>query len=261
MTARQELIKVYARQLKLPTLTSCQEVIRQAEEQGLSYEEFLCEVLRRELSQREENQKKRRLKKARFPLEKSLDTFEFKHLEHVEEAHIWQLATGEFVKRKENVIMIGNPGTGKTHLAIGLGRRLVSQGFNVRYYTAARLASELVEAEQERNLTRLVKSLEKLDLLILDELSYLSFTRHQAELMFQVVSERNERGSIIITTNLEFSRWSEMFPDSMLTAALVDRLTHSAHILNMNGQSYRLRQRLRKSGLESNSNAGGGNDR
>ncbi|HOL68172.1 MAG TPA: ATP-binding protein, partial [bacterium] len=140
MTARQELIKVYARQLKLPTLTSCQEVIRQ-------------------------------------------------------------------------VIMIGNPGTGKTHLAIGLGRRLVSQGFNVRYYTAARLASELVEAEQERNLTRLVKSLQKLDLLILDELSYLSFTRHQAELMFQVVSERNERGSIIITTNLEFSEWNQVFGD------------------------------------------------
>jgi len=150
---------------------------------------------------------------------------------------------------------------GKTHLAIGLGRRLVSQGFNVRYYIAARLASELVEAEQERNLTRLVKSLQKLDFLILDELSYLSFTRHQAELMFQVVSERNERGSIVITTNLEFSRWSEMFPDSMLTEALVDRLTHSAHILNMNGQSYRLRQRLKKYNQRLELGTGGENDR
>ena len=172
-----ELIKLYAHTLRLPTLLSCQDVIRQAEETGLSYEDFLSTVLFREIQQREENQQKRRVKQAHFPLEKCLDSFEWKHLVHVEAALIWQLATGEFVKRKENVMMIGNPGTGKTHLAIGLGRRLCSQGFKVRYATASSLATELVEAQEDRTLRQLEKTLLKVDLLILDELSYVSFTR------------------------------------------------------------------------------------
>ena len=255
-----ELIKLYAHTLRLPTLLSCQDVIRQAEETGLSYEDFLSTVLFREIQQREENQQKRRVKQAHFPLEKCLDSFEWHHLVHVEAALIWQLASGDFVKRKENVIMIGNPGTGKTHLAIGLGRRLCNQGFKVRYVTASSLATELVEAQEDRTLRQLEKILLKVDLLILDELSYVSFTRAQAELLFQVLSERNERGSVIITTNLEFSRWTEMFPDTMMTAALVDRLTHHAHILNMNGESYRLKDKIKKKGsiLENTDSKTGG---
>jgi len=152
----------------------------------------------------------------------------------------------------------------KREIIIRLGRRLCYKGFKVRYYTVSNLVIELVEAQEDRNLRRLEKSLEKVDLLILDELSYLSFTRPQAELLFQVLSERNERGGVIITTNLEFSRWMEIFPDAMLTAALIDRLTHNAHILNMNGQSYRLKERMRKTKLnpenhESN-NIGGENE-
>jgi len=260
VSTSQELIKLYAHTLKLPTLVSGQDIIRQAEETGLGYEEFLCEVLFREIRQREENQQRRRVRQAHFPLEKCLDSFEWKHLIHVEAALIWQLASGEFVERKENVIMIGNPGTGKTHLAIGLGRRLCSQGFKVRYDTAGSLATELVEAQEDRTLRQLEKTLLKVDLLILDELSYVSFTRSQGELLFQVLSERNERGSVIITTNLEFSRWTEMFPDAMMTAALIDRLTHNAHILNMNGESYRLKERMGKKGFimeNSNSETGG----
>jgi hypothetical protein len=131
------------------------------------------------------------------------------------------------------------------NVEIGLGIRLCKQKYRVRFYTAADLATELAEAQANHRLTRLEQSLEKIDLLILDELSYLTFTRPQAELLFHQLSVRNERGSVAITTNLEFSRWEEFFPDTMLTAALIDRITHHAHILNMNGDSYRLKQRMR----------------
>ena len=187
MNPGQEMIKLYAKQLRLPTLAHIEDLIRQAEEQGLSYADFLGQVLQREINQREENQQQLKIRKAKFPLGKSLDTFDLSRLTQVEDALIWQLATGEFVKRRENVIMIGNPGTGKTHLAIGLGRRMCSYGFKVRFYTAANLVAELIEAQLNQNLLKLQKSIAKLDLLILDELSYLSFNQNQAELLFHVL--------------------------------------------------------------------------
>jgi len=232
--------------LKLPTLTSYEELLRQAQQDGWGYEQFLCEVLQKEVAQRIENQQNRRIKAARFPLVKSLDQFQFDNLPSVPEALVWQLATGEFVDRQENVIMIGNPGTGKTHLSIGLGRRLCRQGYKVRFYTAANLVTELSEAQQDLKLTRLQRLLRKLDLLIVDEMSYLTFSKPHAELLFHVLSDRNERGSVMLTTNLEFSRWGEMLPNEMLTAALIDRLTHRSHILNMNAVSYRLKQSVKK---------------
>ena len=215
MTAYGELIKLHAKQLKLPTVSRYEEVLRQAEEQGWGYEQFLCELMSREVEQRQLNQQVRRMRAARFPLKKSLDDFDFKNLPHVEEAVVWQLATGEFIDRHENIIMIGNPGTGKTHLAIGLGIRLCKQKYKVLFYTAANLVTELVEARDDHRLSRLEQKLEKVDLLIVDELSYLTFSKSQSELLFHVLSIRNERGSVIITTNLEFSRWGELFPDSM----------------------------------------------
>lgn len=232
--------------MKLPTLTSYEELLRQAQQDGWGYEQFLCEVLQKEVAQRIENQQNRRIKAARFPLVKSLDQFQFDNLPSVPEALVWQLATGEFVDRQENVIMIGNPGTGKTHLSIGLGRRLCRQGYKVRFYTAANLVTELSEAQQDLKLTRLQRLLRKLDLLIVDEMSYLTFSKPHAELLFHVLSDRNERGSVMLTTNLEFSRWGEMLPNEMLTAALIDRLTHRSHILNMNAASYRLKQSVKK---------------
>lgn len=247
MNPSTELIKIYAKQLKLPTMLHHEEVLRQAEDQGYGYEQFLQALLAREIEQRQQNQQLRRIRAARFPVKKSLDDFEFKNLVNVEEALIWQLATGEFVDRHENIIMIGNPGTGKTHLAIGLGARLCKQRYHVRFCTAADLANELSEAQANHRLSRLEQTLQKTDLLILDELSYLTFTKPQAELLFHQLSIRNERGSVIITTNQEFSRWGEFFPDAMLTAALVDRLTHHSHILNMNGYSFRLKEKLQQS--------------
>ncbi|AQS58057.1 IS21-like element helper ATPase IstB [Desulforamulus ferrireducens] len=244
MNTQSGLIKAYAKHLKLPTVLRYEEVLRLAQAQGWGYEQFLVEILRKEITQRQENQMKRRIRNAHFPLDKSLDDFRFHHLPNVQEATVWQLATGEFVKRQENVIMIGNPGTGKTHLAIGLGRRLCKQGLSVRFYTAANLVTELSEAQEFHRLTKLEKALSKVDLLIVDELSYLTFSKAHAELLFHVLSNRNERGSVLITTNLEFSRWGELFPNEMLTAALIDRLTHHAYILDMNAESYRLKQRI-----------------
>jgi DNA replication protein DnaC len=244
MNASPELIRVYAKQLKLPAIVHYEEVLRQAEDQGYGYEQFLHALLEKEINQRQQNQQARRIRAAHFPVRKSLDDFQFKHLPNVEEALVWQLATGEFVDKHENIIMIGNPGTGKTMLAIGLGIRLCQMKYRVRFYTAANLANELSEAQANHRLSRFEQSLEKIDLLILDELSYLTFTKPQAEMLFHQLSVRNERGSVVITTNLEFSRWEEFFPDSMLTAALIDRLTHHAHILNMNATSFRLKERM-----------------
>jgi DNA replication protein DnaC len=177
-----------------------------------------------------------------FPLLRTLDTFELENLEHVKPETIWSLADNNYIRRHENIICMGNPGMGKTHLSIALGILACNDGFRVRFYSAPALANELVEAQENHSLSRLQRQLSKVDLLILDDLSYLSFSRQQSELLFQVISERSERASLVISTNLEFSKWVQFFGDPMLTAALVDRVTHRAHILNMNGESYRLKE-------------------
>jgi DNA replication protein DnaC len=243
-----QLIKIYAKQLKLPTFLRYETTLRLAQEQGWGYEDFLVKLLAFELEQRKENQEKRRIRAAGFPHPKSLDSFDFSNLPKVDPAVIWQLATGQFVTNRENVILVGNPGTGKTHLAIGLGMKLCSLGFRVKFITAAGLAITLHEAQEMTKLGRLQQQLAKADLLILDELSYVSFNQAHAQLLFQVLSERTEKGSVLITTNLEFSKWTDLFGDPMLTAALVDRLTYRSHILNMNAESYRLKQRRKEGG-------------
>lgn len=245
-----ETVRAYAKQLGLPTFAKADDLLRAAHDGAWSHEDFLTQLMAGELTQRKENRLQRLIQSAKFPLPKSLDTFDFKRLRNLDAEQVWQLATGEFVKRCENVIAIGNPGTGKTHLAIGLGRRLCREGFKVRFYTAAQLVEELCEAQEFKRLNRLQTQLFKLDVLILDELSYLTFSKVHAELFFHVLSGRNERGSVIITTNLEFSRWGELFQDTMLTGALVDRLTHHGHILNMSGDSYRLASRLQDDQVE-----------
>jgi len=149
-----------------------------------------------------------------------------------------------FIENRENIVFIGNPGTGKTHLALGLGLMACNKGYRVRFYTAAALVNELIEAKEHKRLTRVEKQLLQVQLLILDELSYLTFNRASAEMLFQALSSRHERGSTIITTNLAFSQWTEIFGDPMLTAATVDRLTHKSHIIDTNASSYRLKQRV-----------------
>lgn len=212
---------------------------------GDGYDKFLCDTMQLEVSQRQIASQKRRIKKARFPVMKTLDEFEYNRLEHVSESFIRELATCDYIKKRQNVVMIGNPGSGKSHLGVGLGLKACYAGFNVKFYTAINLANELAEAIEFHRLSKLEKSLAKVELLILDELSYLTFNRHQSEMLFQVISERSERASVIVTTNLEFSRWTDLFENEIMVAALIDRLTFRSHILNMNvNESYRLEQTL-----------------
>jgi len=246
MNTTMQKIRLYAKELKLPTVASVDSLVRDAQANQWTYEAFLAEVLRTEIEQRRDNQRHRRIKAAKFPLIRTLDGFEFDHLKYLKPETVWNLADNSYIDRKENVICMGNPGTGKTHLSIALGILACNQGYRVRFYSAPMLANELVEAKENHTLVRLEKQLAKTDLLILDDLSYLSFLKQQSELLFQVISDRTERASLIISTNLEFSKWVEFFLDPMLTAALVDRVAHKARILNMNGESYRLKESQRR---------------
>ena len=242
-TAEKEKIRLYARQLRLPAFNRYEDVIRQMKpEEG--YETFLVRMLEQEAAEQALAGQKRRLKAAGFPLQKTLDEFDCSRLAHVSEAAIRELASCDFIKARQNVVMIGDPGSGKTHLAIALGINACRAGFHVKFYTAVNLAAELAEAIQNHRLTHLEKSLRRTDLLILDELSYLTFNRNQSEMLFQAISERSERASVIITTNLAFSDWTQLFENEMMLAALIDRVTFHSHILDMNHEEGELSYRL-----------------
>lgn len=228
-----ETIKLYAKQLRIPTFTGYENVARQLSP-GDGYDKFLSEMMKQEVLQRQEAGQRRRIKKSGFPVMKTLDEFDYDRLEHVSKALIWELSACDYINNRQNIVMIGNPGAGKSHLSIGLGMKACYAGFNVKFYTAMNLANELAEAIQSHRLSKLEKGLAKYDLLILHELSYLTFNRHQSEMLFQVISERSERASIIVTTNLEFSRWTELFENEIMVAAMIDRLTFRSHVLNMN---------------------------
>ncbi|PKM93918.1 MAG: AAA family ATPase [Firmicutes bacterium HGW-Firmicutes-1] len=237
-------IKLLAKYMKLSTFSSYDQLLREATENQKSYEDFLLSLLEKEATNRKLNKLIRLKHLAKFPFEKSLEEFEISRLRHIEPNFILELASCDFVSKKENIILIGNPGTGKTHLSIALGLKACLAGYKVCFITAAMLATQLTEAESNQRLGKLMRQISNVDLLILDELSYLSFNKYQSELLFQVISERSERGSLIISTNLEFSKWEEFFPDTLLTNALIDRVTYKSHILNMNGDSYRLSKSL-----------------
>lgn len=233
-----DVINLYCKQLKLPTFNNYEDIIRQLDKDK-SYADFLLELLKSESLQRQENNQKRRIKTAKYPYLKTINEYDLSRLKHIKEPFIWELAGCDYIDKKQNIVMIGNPGTGKTHLAIGLGVKACMNGYSVRFYTAATLATELVEASDYKRLTKLERQLASIDLLIIDELSYLSFNRHQSDLLFKVISDRSEKGSIIITTNLEFSKWTDLFDNPTMVSALVDRITFRSHVLNMNGDSYR----------------------
>lgn len=232
------VINLYCKQLKLPTFNHYEDIIRQLDKDK-SYADFLLELLKAEALQRQENNQKRRIKKAKYPYLKTIDEYDLTRLMHIKEPFIWELAGCDYIDKNQNIVMIGNPGTGKTHLAISLGIKACMNGYSVRFYTAATLATELVEASDYKHLAKLERQLGNVDLLIIDELSYLSFNRHQSDLLFKVIADRSEKGSIIITTNLEFSKWTELFDNPTMVSALVDRITFRSHVLNMNGESYR----------------------
>ncbi len=233
--------------MRLPTVgQNYRELARRAESEHMSYEEYLFNLLEREVMKREENQVRRMINQARFPLKKTLDSFDFEQIPSLSQTKVLTLSRCQFIKDKENVVLAGNCGTGKTHLAIALGISAAQLRYKVRFYTAAGLVNELTEMEGEKKLTRFEKQWLKYDLVIIDELGYIPFARRSAELLFQFFSSRYEKGSMIITTNLEFPEWNQIFGDEKMTAALLDRITHNAHILITNGESYRLKQTLKR---------------
>jgi DNA replication protein DnaC len=241
------VLKQNLKELKLSTMFTClAEHIRQARETHQSYEEFLLGLTETELGVRAETRLKRRLREAKFPLLKPLEEFQFEQAIGLDARQIRQLCTGEYIDQHRNVIFLGKSGTGKTHLATGLGIEACKQGFRTRFVTGCGLANELLEAREERVLSRLLKRYAGYELLIVDELGYVPFSKPGAELLFQVLAERHERKSVIVTTNLGFAEWTQIFGEANLTAALLDRLTHQAAIINCSWESYRLHQSLRQ---------------
>ena len=235
-----EQIKLLSRLLKIPTFSSYHQTIRSMEPDS-SFNEMLLSLMQREYEQRQENNNKRRLKQACFPYTKTIDDLDLSRYDgHITDVFINELASCRFIDEKKNLVMIGNPGRGKTHIAIGLGLKACSAGKSVLFKNASSLSTELAEARDNYALGKLEKKIQKVDLLILDEMGYVSFDRFQSELLFKVIADRSERGSTIVTTNLPFSEWTTLFENTAMVAALVDRLTFKSYVLDMNGDSYRL---------------------
>ena len=239
----QVLLAHHLKKLKLPTvLREYDKVARLCAAEGVDHVRYLLRLAELELIDRERRMVERRIKAARFPTVKSLDSFDFKAIPSLNKTLIRELARCEYIDRRENVIALGPSGTGKTHIAMGLGLAACQKGLAVGFITAAALVHELIEARDDKQLLRFQKRLASHKLLIIDELGFVPLSKIGAELLFEVFSQRYERGSTLVTSNLPFDEWTEVFGSERLTGALLDRLTHHVHILELNAESYRLKQ-------------------
>jgi len=236
-------IKKYISELKIPGINQGLKIkIEEAYKLDKSYEDFLLDIFAEAYVVRKENGRKNRIRNARFPYKKYLDELKLEYLPEDGRKRFKELKTLNFIAEGRNVILAGNPGTGKTHMAIGLGIDACNMGYKVYFATVPSLINELKESKSDKKLYTFEKRFEKYDLIIADELGYISFDKEGSELLFTFLSLRAERKSTIITTNLSFDRWNEVFNDAVLTAALIDRLTHKSYVINMNGNSYRMKE-------------------
>jgi DNA replication protein DnaC len=244
------LLSHYLKTLKLPTFQrEYQKLARQCATEDVDHVGYLTRLSEREMIERDRRKVERRIKAARFPVVKSLDSFDFAAIPKLNKMQVLELARCEWIERRENVIALGPSGTGKTHVALGLGLAACQKGMSVGFTTAAALVSEMMEARDERRLLRFQKQMTAYQLLIIDELGFVPLSKTGAELLFELISQRYERGATLITSNLPFDEWTETLGSERLTGALLDRITHHVNILEMNGNSYRLAQsRARKAG-------------
>jgi DNA replication protein DnaC len=245
------LLDTYLKQLRLPTfLQNYRKFAEDAARDNLGYDRFLLALAEQEIAQREQNRRVRRIKAARFPVLKELADFDFSAIPGLNKQQVLDLARGEYIQKADSLLMVGNPGLGKTHVAIGLGLAACRQGHRVRFYNAAGLVNELTLAQDEHELPKFLTTALKHKLIVLDELGFIPFSATGAHLIFQFCSTLYERVAMIVTTNLRFADWPQVFGDERLTAALLDRLTHKAHILEFVGESYRFRERIQREAEE-----------
>lgn len=235
------LLERELRELRLPSFVErWRNVAAEAQKRGTSYPEFLAELVHHEIVDRHDRRVRRRIKEARFPSLKTIDTFEFERQPGIERDRILELARGDFVERRENIVLLGEIGTGKTHLASAIGFACCQRGYRVRFLTAADLTTLLVESKSVDRLSRKLDQLARFDVVVIDELGYVPFDRAGADLLFTFITRVYEQRSLIVTTNLPFARWSEVFQDATAAAAVIDRIVHHATILTTAGKSYRL---------------------
>lgn len=241
------LLDTYLKELRLPTfLRHYRKFAEEAAQANHSYDRFLLALAEQEIAQRERNRIERRIKAARFPVLKELADFDFSCISGPNKQRVLELARGSYIHKAEPILMVGNPGLGKTHVAIALALAACRQGHKVRFYNAAGLVNELILAQDEHCLPRFLATALKQHLIVLDELGFIPFSPTGAQLIFQFCSALYERVAMLVTTNLRFADWTQVFGDERLTAALLDRLTHKAHILEFVGESYRFRERMQR---------------
>ncbi len=239
---REQIVR-YSKELRLPSVRQdFEQRAQQASEHKRSYEEYLLDLLEHEYRSRVDRRKKQRVRRAQFPYRKYLEDLQVEELPADAAEKLGVLERLDFIRSGRNVVLAGNPGTGKTHLAIGLGIKACLEDYQVLFTTVPRLITQIKESRSAKMLRLLESRFEKYDLVICDEFGYISFDKEASELLFTHLSLRAGRKSTIITTNLSFDRWSEIFGDPVLTAAMVDRLTHKAYLVNMNGNSYRVKE-------------------
>jgi DNA replication protein DnaC len=242
------LLESYLKQLRLPTFVENYRAFAEdAAQAQQSYERYLLALADQEAAQRDRNRQRQRIKAAHFPALKELADFDFSALPSVNAQQVLGLAHGEYIQKAESILLVGNPGLGKTHISIGLALAACRQGHRVRFYNTAGLVNELIAAQEAQQLPKLLNTALRHQVIVLDELGFIPLTPTGAQLIFQFCSALYERVALIVTTNLRFANWVQVFGDERLTAALLDRLTHHAHILEFTGaDSYRFRQRLHR---------------